>query len=49
MRSLLFIIRRTLKNIVKGVFKKPILLIGYLFIAFFIVSMVLLPLQCPQV
>lgn len=40
MRSLLFIIRRTLKNIVKGVFKKPILLIGYLFIAFFIVSMV---------
>lgn len=39
MKSLLFIIRRTLKNLIKGVFKKPSLIIGYIFILLFVVGM----------
>ncbi|MGI6085528.1 MAG: putative ABC exporter domain-containing protein [Acetivibrionales bacterium] len=48
MRSLLFVIRRTLKNIVKGVFKKPILIIGYLLIAFFIAAMLVASFAMPS-
>lgn len=47
MKALLFIIRRALKNLIKGVFKKPSLLIGYifiiLFIAFMLISSFILP------
>lgn len=48
MRSMFFVMRRTLKNLIKGVFKKPILLIGYLLIAVFIVFMLIASFAMPS-
>ncbi len=48
MRSMFFIMRRTLKNLIKGIFKKPILIIGYLFIVFFVVSMLVASFTMPS-
>lgn len=48
MRSMLFIMRKHLKNIIKGVFKKPLLLIGYLFIAIFVVIMLIAAFAMPS-
>ena len=48
MKALLFVIRRTLKNLIKGVFKKPILLIGYIFIILFIVLMLVASFAMPS-
>ncbi len=39
MSSLFYIMKCTLKNLIKGVFKKPIILIGYLVILVFVVAM----------
>lgn len=47
MKSLLFIIRRTLKNLIKGVFKKPVLLIGYIFIVAFVFVMLYVSFAMP--
>lgn len=41
MNALLFIIKRTLKNLIKGVFKKPLVLVGYLFLLVFAVAMII--------
>lgn len=41
MSSLLFLIKSTLKNLIKGVFKKPIILIGYLLIIVFIATAII--------
>ncbi len=47
MKSLLFIIRGTLKNLIKGVFKKPVILIGYIFILVFVVGMLYVSFAMP--
>ena len=48
MSPMLFIMRKTLKNLIKGVFKKPILFIGYLFIALFVVTMLIASFAMPS-
>ncbi len=40
MSSLFYLMGCTLKNLIKGIFKKPIVFIGYLFIFVFIVAMI---------
>ncbi len=40
MSPMMYLLQRTLVNTVKGIFKKPLILIGYLFAALFIIAMV---------
>jgi len=40
--------RKALKNHIKTVFKKPLLLIGYLFIAFFVITMLIVSFAMPS-
>lgn len=40
MSPLFFLIRKTLKNYIKGIAKKPVTLIGYILVALFIIAMV---------
>lgn len=47
MKALMFIIRRTFKNLFKGVLKKPSLLIGYIFIILFIALMLVASFAMP--
>jgi len=48
MKALLFLIRRTLKNLIRGIFKKPSLLIGYIFIALFVIFMLVASFALPS-
>jgi len=48
MKALMFILRRTFKNLFKGVLKKPALLIGYIFIILFIVFMLVASFAMPS-
>jgi len=48
MSAMFFIVRKTLKNLIKGVFKKPILFIGYLFITLFVVTMLIASFAMPS-
>lgn len=48
MRSMFFVMRRTLKNLIKGVFKKPGLMIGYLFLTVFVVFMLIASFAMPS-
>jgi len=48
MSSMLFIMRKALKNHIKEVFKKPVLLIGYLFIAIFVIAMFIVSFAMPS-
>ncbi len=48
MKSLFFIIRKTLKNITKGAFKKPLVLVGYIFVLLFVILMVLMSFFMPS-
>lgn len=48
MKALLFLIRRTLKNLIKGIFKKPSLLIGYIFITLFVIFMLVASFALPS-
>lgn len=47
MKAMLFIMRRSLKNLIKGVFKKPALIIGYIFITLFVVLMLVASFAMP--
>lgn len=47
MSSLIFLMRSTLKNLIKGAFKKPIILIGYIFIALFLIGMIVMTFVMP--
>lgn len=47
MSSAFYLIRKSLKNQIKGAFKKPIVLIGYIFILFFIGLMIFATFSAP--
>jgi uncharacterized membrane protein YjgN (DUF898 family) len=47
MSSLLFLMKCTLKNLIRGAFKKPIILIGYIFVAIFLIGMIVLSFAMP--
>ncbi len=48
MSSLLFLLRRTLKSLVKSIFKKPAVLIGYILVAIFLGAMIVLSFVMPS-
>lgn len=48
MNSLLFLIRKNLKNIVKSAFKKPLTLIGYIFLILFFAFMIVMAFTMPS-
>lgn len=48
MSPLIYLLKRSFVNIVKGVFKKPLILVGYLFVAVFIVLMVIASFVMPS-
>lgn len=48
MKPLFFIIRKSLKNLIKGILKKPLVLIGYIFALLFVVLMVFMAFFMPS-
>ena len=48
MSPLTYLMRRTLVNTVKGIFRKPIVLVGYLFVAAFVILMVVTAFTMPN-
>ncbi len=48
MRPLMYLLKRTLVNTIKGATKKPIILIGYIFVALFIVLMIVASFMMPS-
>lgn len=48
MKPLFFIIRKTLKNLIKGAIKKPIILIGYIFVILFVAVMLVASFTMPS-
>lgn len=48
MRALLFLIRKNLKNIIKSAFKKPLVLIGYIFALVFVIGMIVAAFTMPS-